>query len=86
VSKDQAARIVLAAFTVREDGRSFYTRPQLEGRIRRAIASAVRKERERCVKCAEAEAVAAVNGRRFVSAYRIMGAIESKGNKRKGKR
>jgi hypothetical protein len=52
VSKDQAARIVLAAFTVREDGRSFYTRPQLEGRIRRAIASAVRKERERCARCA----------------------------------
>ena len=47
----------------------------LAARIRRAIASAVRKERERCVKCAEAEAVESMKAKRFVSAYRIIKAI-----------
>jgi len=46
-----AAKIVTAAFTNAEDGRSFYTRKQLEGKINAAIRRAVNAERERCVYC-----------------------------------
>lgn len=57
MSKDQAARIAEKEYPVdkwssaEERGYAMSMRPTLEKRIRRAITTAVRKERERCVKC-----------------------------------
>lgn len=52
MSKDQAARIVERARETVNDGEPVWSRETIAKDIRRAIASAVRKERERCVKCA----------------------------------
>jgi len=52
--KDQAARIAEKILPLTETVRSFEIyamRGKAERAIRRAITSAVRKERERCVKC-----------------------------------
>ena len=59
MSKDQAARIAEKEYPVdkwssaEERGYAMSMRPTLEKRIRRAIRTAVRKERERCVACVD---------------------------------
>ena len=49
MSKDQAARIAERARETVNDGEPVWSRETIAKDIRRAIASAVRKERERCV-------------------------------------
>lgn len=51
MSKDQAARIAERARETVNDGEPVWSRETIAKDIRRAIAYAVRKERERCVKC-----------------------------------
>lgn len=75
MSKDQAARIAEKALGDYEHDTSHLARS-----IRRAITSAVRKERERCVKCACKEFG-------FVHHKTLDAIIKAiTGNKRKGKR
>ena len=58
MSKDQAARIALREYATdahsedHEVAHANAYRPRLERAIRRAISAAVRKERERCARCA----------------------------------
>lgn len=51
MSKDQAARIAERARETVNDGEPVWSRETIAKDIRRAIRTAVRKERERCVKC-----------------------------------
>ena len=77
MSKNQAARIADYAFCGSSQPTLHRT---IARRIRRAIASAVRKERERCRSAVDAEAVAAMTEKRFVNPGNIIKAI--KGGKR----
>lgn len=51
MSKDQAARIAERARETVNDGEPVWSRETIAKDIRRAITTAVRKERERCVQC-----------------------------------
>ena len=64
------------------DSRSTLTETEFRGNLARAIRRAVKAERERCVKCVKAEATAAMVGKRFVSAYQIITAINTPAKKR----
>jgi hypothetical protein len=63
-----------------------WTTQRIAKAINRYAARLVKAERERCVKCAEAEATASMVGKRFVSAYQIIAAINTTAKKRPSKR
>jgi hypothetical protein len=81
--KDAAAKIAKREYatdthsTDDEVARAKAYRPRLERAIRAAISLAVKAERERCVKCVQAESTAARVGQHFVSAYQIITAINT---------
>ena len=75
MSKDQAARIAERAWESAEAMIDVFWQKNLRKAIRRAIASAVRKERERCLAAVDAEAVAATTEKRFVNPGNIIKAI-----------
>ena len=81
MSKDQAAKIAAREYATdqysedHEVAHANAYRPRLERAIRRAIASAARKERDRCRGAVDAESVAAMTEKRFVNPGNIITAI-----------
>ena len=72
MSKDQAARIAEYAFCESSQPNLYRT---IQWKVKRAITTAVRKERERCRDAVGVEAVAAMIEKRFVNPGNIIRAI-----------
>lgn len=72
MSKDKAARIAARARETVNDGEPVWSRETIAKDIRRAIAYAVRKERERCVKCVQDAANCKIIATSGLAAMRVM--------------